>query len=836
MTDHISSDAEADVHMVDISFNVLPWVREAPIIDVDMEPVEHLQFQKCVPVTSLRSAEKEINGIIDRHPVTWLSLHRLEAPARKGGPLGKAENDVLYFRKTPKSIPADLDAKKLFWAGEKNPRKIPSTNEELCKFLDEELAETAATGRLIPYWIDADPDLCPATEKPAKRKSSKGTKSTKVNYARCKPPRPKYAKTPLDLFIKNVDPQKNEALGDRGGVTRPTINIGASGSFSSTHGEDGNLDSGNIVQSGDRKLWLVVPPEHYSLLNRCIRDFLDRCTDPKIKGRWGDQCNLPIHHKDLVIPPSFLIKYGIPFEIFVQNPGDFVYIWPLCVHFVWNVGPNKCVATNIGSRFWNRIAHLFVTCRCKHNGNTPVHNNANSGDPQTDRFWCPVKDCHAFFVKQATLQEHILEHKNPGVRLRCTFCQRYIGSSGIGRHLERCTSTTKGSVCPTCSGCFAAEFLKYHSRVCDLVRVCLCGRSDFATGAALTNHQRCCPEHLNSLKRPAKPKPVADEGGAPTRACNPRNVSFVRRASPVIASSQRCSTSCNPAKRSRVVHDVDRTVKRRVILVPKTRSTPTATLADPWMTASVSLRGANRKSPSDPLGLVSASKPRDSTNLPLTSATTPKPNVFLERQLVPVPDASTIHPKILENFLYTPTSLNTPGTPLEDGTQPRMSYVPVSLTEDRNTSSSAEEFISSTPEDYVPSAICAGSSAEQPELPSSTLTSLDVSVSHSSSDLENKNVSASNETVGSRHHTIASSSCAKASDLMPTLSISNAAQIACSKCFMYQGHHDCAGGMACVCGFRCSKLSELRNHISICPSAIADCFPQGIHSDNNSVS
>ncbi|KAJ8666778.1 hypothetical protein QAD02_008440 [Eretmocerus hayati] len=165
-----------------------------------------------------------------------------------------------------------------------------------------------------------------------------------------------------------------------------------------------------------------------------------------------------------------------------------------------------------------------------------------------------------------------------------------------------------------------------------------------------------------------------------------------------------------------------------------------------------------------------------------------------------------------------------------------MSHVPVSLTEDRNTSSSAEEIVSSTPEDYVRSAICAGSSDEQPELPSSTLTSMDVSVSHSSSDLRNKSGPASNETVGSRHHTVAAFSCAKASDSLPTLSLNNAAQIACSKCFMYQGHHDCAGGMACVCSFRCPKLSELRNHISIRPSAIADCFPQRIHSDNNSVS
>ncbi|KAJ8682637.1 hypothetical protein QAD02_018429 [Eretmocerus hayati] len=58
MTDHISSDAEADVHMVDISFNVLPWVREAPIIDVDMEPVEHLQEAMNVPPPDVPSGDQ----------------------------------------------------------------------------------------------------------------------------------------------------------------------------------------------------------------------------------------------------------------------------------------------------------------------------------------------------------------------------------------------------------------------------------------------------------------------------------------------------------------------------------------------------------------------------------------------------------------------------------------------------------------------------------------------------------------------------------------------------------------------------------------------------------
>ncbi|KAJ8671317.1 hypothetical protein QAD02_002576 [Eretmocerus hayati] len=161
-----------------------------------------------------------------------------------------------------------------------------------------------ADGKCVPYIIDDDPDI--------------------VDYDIYGEPR--FASTVLDDFVLDLDALKNSGLGDRPGITRPTYNISPYGSFSSAHTEDGNAASGNYLQFVAPRAWLYIRPDHYPLLNNKIIGFIKTCEDEGIEEYWKLGCNHPLHHKMLIISPAQPRKWGIPFEVTFQHPGDFMYV------------------------------------------------------------------------------------------------------------------------------------------------------------------------------------------------------------------------------------------------------------------------------------------------------------------------------------------------------------------------------------------------------------------------------------------------------------------------------------------------------------------------------
>lgn len=86
------------------------------------------------------------------------------------------------------------------------------------------------------------------------------------------------------------------------GIQTPYVYVGTIGSSFPFHLEDGDLASLNYHHSGKPKLWYVVPGDEGKKLERLVAE----CTS-------DEKCELPIRHKQIMIPPSTLRKHNIKF-------------------------------------------------------------------------------------------------------------------------------------------------------------------------------------------------------------------------------------------------------------------------------------------------------------------------------------------------------------------------------------------------------------------------------------------------------------------------------------------------------------------------------------------
>ena len=75
-------------------------------------------------------------------------------------------------------------------------------------------------------------------------------------------------------------------------------------------------------------------------------------------------CYVPVQHKDTEVSARCLDEDNIPYRIFVQYPGDLLFIRTAVPHEVWNIGRNLAEAVNYGSMEWNHANAVAFFCHC----------------------------------------------------------------------------------------------------------------------------------------------------------------------------------------------------------------------------------------------------------------------------------------------------------------------------------------------------------------------------------------------------------------------------------------------------------------------------------------
>lgn len=168
----------------------------------------------------------------------------------------------------------------------------------------------------------------------------------------------------LKDFPLNTSPTFNPRVGRMPGVNESAFFVGWPRSSSCMHYEDSHMDSINVHRGGAPKVWIVVARSDAQLLDSKLSDWLG-CAAIDIARMWRcGACPSPLKHKTLFITPEQLLAWGVMFEIFIQQPGDAVWVADGAPHQVINPDFSCSEALNPGWPVWNRFADATSKCGC----------------------------------------------------------------------------------------------------------------------------------------------------------------------------------------------------------------------------------------------------------------------------------------------------------------------------------------------------------------------------------------------------------------------------------------------------------------------------------------
>ncbi|EON69796.1 hypothetical protein W97_09059 [Coniosporium apollinis CBS 100218] len=125
------------------------------------------------------------------------------------------------------------------------------------------------------------------------------------------------------------------------------------GSPATLHIEDGLLGSINLVVAGHPKIWLMVAASDREKLETAVQNAFRKTT----------ACSQFVRHKNLVLSPSLLDRWGISYQVVECRAGELVVTLPGAYHQVVNQGPNIAEAVNFALEDnWTSPPSDYVYC------------------------------------------------------------------------------------------------------------------------------------------------------------------------------------------------------------------------------------------------------------------------------------------------------------------------------------------------------------------------------------------------------------------------------------------------------------------------------------------
>ena len=137
------------------------------------------------------------------------------------------------------------------------------------------------------------------------------------------------------------------------GIHSPYFYLSKGKSFFPLHREDCYLRSANILHKGAPKLWTMINPKSKDRLEGKVLEAL---------GIRSTICDQFIRHRNLIIPPAILRKWGISFEIILQKPGDIVTVRGDTYHYGINLDSNLAEAINYATADYDPPGPLCTPC------------------------------------------------------------------------------------------------------------------------------------------------------------------------------------------------------------------------------------------------------------------------------------------------------------------------------------------------------------------------------------------------------------------------------------------------------------------------------------------
>lgn len=139
------------------------------------------------------------------------------------------------------------------------------------------------------------------------------------------------------------------------GINKPYVYVGCWKSLFAWHKEDLDLQSINYLHFGKPKYWYSIPPAY----SERFENFM--------KFHYHEQfrnCREFLRHKTAIVSPKIIHSNGIPIQKTIQNPGDFIIVFPRTYHSGFNSGFNCAEAVNFATPSWIELGKKAGRCQC----------------------------------------------------------------------------------------------------------------------------------------------------------------------------------------------------------------------------------------------------------------------------------------------------------------------------------------------------------------------------------------------------------------------------------------------------------------------------------------
>ncbi|KAJ8682257.1 hypothetical protein QAD02_018049 [Eretmocerus hayati] len=303
----------------------------------------------------------------------------------------------------------------------------------------------------------------------------------------------------MELNVKNRSPHLRKTLNSNlsrsSGINGSILDRNRLESDSASHCQKGHYDRGNIY----RFAALKVHPYHNQYLRVRVHAALSKSKEQEVIERLLG-CSTQDFDKRLLLAPSLLREWGIPFEMLVQHSHDSIYIHKE-KHQLVNAG--QCITERVPNRSITKPVntnHHCKACGCNTYGRT-VHVIDNPDSSMSVRAVSMKRYVHEATGHAATPSnlKCLVTHENNHTHTAysCSVCQKsFAKANSLRRHAKihlPCEETREE--CPACKKSILKTYMPVHRVTCRSTSLtCQHCKKTFARAGGLTLHISKCSQ------------------------------------------------------------------------------------------------------------------------------------------------------------------------------------------------------------------------------------------------------------------------------------------------------------------------------------------------------
>lgn len=179
----------------------------------------------------------------------------------------------------------------------------------------------------------------------------------------------------------------------------------------------------NHHYKGAPRLWLIISKTHVSNMITRLKKVIEESPEPSDEVK---KCDMPIfHYGSILMSPSWLKNNNIDYNIFVQYPGETVFLREFSYYQVIDLGFNVTEYICYGTQLDSCFDSSKLTCQCDDGPDIYINSNTRASFRivgSSFREKCPYCTQSNRLYTISSLRIHIKANHSDDNRYKCLYC------------------------------------------------------------------------------------------------------------------------------------------------------------------------------------------------------------------------------------------------------------------------------------------------------------------------------------------------------------------------------------------------------------------------------